>query len=79
MVAGAGNCGRSQMLKLTIAVLAVTLAGTASAAGWRSMRLDVAMDAFVVAPQPASQNADGRSRFATHFAQKLQPLGRERV
>jgi hypothetical protein len=28
------------MLKLTIAVLAVALAGTASAAGWRSLRLD---------------------------------------
>ena len=28
------------MLKLTVAVLAVALAGTASAAGWRSLRLD---------------------------------------
>ncbi len=28
------------MLKLTVAVLAVALAGTASAAGWRSMRVD---------------------------------------
>lgn len=28
------------MLKLTIAVVAVALAGTASAAGWRSMRLE---------------------------------------
>ena len=33
------------MLKLTIAVLAVTLAGTASAAGWRSMRLDASSEA----------------------------------
>ncbi len=33
------------MLKLTIAVAAVALAGTASAAGWRSMRLDASSEA----------------------------------
>jgi hypothetical protein len=33
------------MLKLTIAVLAVALAGTASAAGWRSLRLDGSSEA----------------------------------
>jgi hypothetical protein len=33
------------MLKLTLAVLAVALAGTASAAGWRSMRIDASSEA----------------------------------
>src|SRR5688572_5651228 len=31
---------RSQMLKMMFAVLALALAGTASAAGWRSLRVD---------------------------------------
>ena len=33
------------MLKLTVAVLAVALAGTASAAGWRSLRVDGSSEA----------------------------------
>ena len=33
------------MLKLTVAVLAVALAGSASAAGWRSLRVDGSSDA----------------------------------
>ena len=33
------------MLKLTIAVLTVTLAGTACAAGWRSLRIDGSSEA----------------------------------
>ena len=33
------------MLKLTVAVLAVALAGTASAAGWRSLRVDASSEA----------------------------------
>jgi hypothetical protein len=33
------------MLKLTIAVLAVALAGTASAAGWRDLRIDASSEA----------------------------------
>lgn len=33
------------MLKLTIAVLTVALAGTASAAGWRSLRVDASSEA----------------------------------
>jgi hypothetical protein len=33
------------MLKLTLAVLAVALAGTASAAGWRYMRIDASSEA----------------------------------
>jgi hypothetical protein len=33
------------MLKVTVVVLAVALAGTASAAGWRSLRLDASSEA----------------------------------
>jgi hypothetical protein len=33
------------MLKLTVTVLAVALAGTASAAGWRSLRVDASSEA----------------------------------
>jgi len=33
------------MLKLTVALLAVVLAGTASAAGWKSLRLDASSEA----------------------------------
>ena len=33
------------MLKLTVAVLALALAGSASAAGWRSMRIDASSEA----------------------------------
>jgi hypothetical protein len=33
------------MLKLTVTVLAVALAGTASAAGWRSLRIDASSEA----------------------------------
>lgn len=37
------------MLKLTIAVLAVALAGTANAAGWRSLRVDGSSEASFAA------------------------------
>jgi hypothetical protein len=33
------------MLKLTVAVLAIALAGSASAAGWRSLRIDASSEA----------------------------------
>jgi outer membrane murein-binding lipoprotein Lpp len=33
------------MLKITLAVFAVVLAGTASAAGWRSLRVDASSEA----------------------------------
>ena len=33
------------MLKITVAVLAIALAGTASAAGWRSLRIDGSSEA----------------------------------
>ena len=51
------------MLKLTVAVLAVVLASTASAAGWRSLRLD------------ASSEAAFDESVAT-FQQKLSPARR---
>jgi hypothetical protein len=51
------------MLKLTVAVLAVVLAGTASAAGWRSLRID------------ASSEATFSESIAT-FQQKLTPSRR---
>jgi hypothetical protein len=37
--------GRWQMLKLTIAILAIALAGSASAAGWRSLTIDGSSEA----------------------------------
>ena len=33
------------MLKLTVAMLALALAGTANAAGWRSLRIDASSEA----------------------------------
>ena len=51
------------MLKLTVAVLAVVLAGTASAAGWRDLRID------------ASSAASYSESIAT-FQQKLTPSRR---
>ncbi len=38
------------MLKLTVAVLAIVLAGTASAAGWRDLRIDASSAASYSAP-----------------------------
>ena len=37
------------MLKLTVAVLATVLAGTAGAAGWRGLRVDGSSEAFTQA------------------------------
>ncbi len=49
------------MLKLTIAVLAVALAGTASAAGWRSLRVD-------------GSTEDGFTQSVAAFEEKLSPV-----
>lgn len=46
------------MLKLTLAILAVVLAGTASAAGWRSLRID-------------ASNEDAFNRSVSAFTDKL--------
>jgi len=43
------------MLKLTVAVLAVALAGTASAAGWRSLRVDASSEASFTESMAAFQ------------------------
>lgn len=51
------------MLKLTIAVLAVALAGSASAAGWRSLRVDGSSD-------------DGFAKSIAEFQEKLTPVRR---
>jgi hypothetical protein len=48
------------MLKLTIAVLAVALAGSASAAGWRSLRVD-------------GSSEDGFTKSVAAFEAKLSP------
>lgn len=41
----AASAGGSQMLKLTGAVVAIVLAGSASAAGWRTMRIGASSEA----------------------------------
>src|SRR5687768_2779306 len=51
------------MLKLTIAVLAVALAGSASAAGWRSLRIDASSEASF-------------SESVAAFQEKLSPVRR---
>jgi hypothetical protein len=39
---------RSQMLKVTVAVLAIVLGGTASAAGWRKLQIDASSEAAFI-------------------------------
>jgi hypothetical protein len=51
------------MLKLTVAVVAVALAGTASAAGWRSLRIDASSEASF-------------SESVAAFQEKLSPVRR---
>ncbi len=51
------------MLKLTIAVLAIALAGSASAAGWRSLRIDASSEASF-------------SESVAAFQEKLSPVRR---
>ena len=61
------------MLKLTVAVLAVALAGTASAAGWRSLRLDGSSDAaFAESAAAFKERLPLSRRYA--FAQALQDI-----
>jgi hypothetical protein len=50
------------MLKLTIAVLALALAGTASAAGWRSLRVDATSEASFAESVAAIQKKLSPSR-----------------
>ena len=51
------------MLKLTVAVLAVVLAGTANAAGWRSMRIDGSSEASFTQSVEAFKDKLPRSRW----------------
>ena len=57
------KAGGPQMLKLTVAVLAIALAGSASAAGWRSLRVDGASEAAF-------------SESVVAFQEKLSPVRR---
>ena len=61
------------MLKLTVAVLAVALAGTASAAGWRSLRVDGSSEAaFAESAAAFKERLPLTRRYA--FAQALQDI-----
>ena len=67
------------MLKLTVAVLAIALAGTASAAGWRSMRIDASSEASFTESVAALQEKLSTARSYV-FALALQDIwmqGRE--
>ena len=50
------------MLKLTVVVLAVALAGTASAGGWRSLRVDASSEAAFTESLAAFEKKLSRSR-----------------
>ena len=61
------------MLKLTVAVLAVALAGTASAGGWRSLRVDASSEAaFTESLAAFEKKLSPSRRFA--FASALQAV-----
>jgi hypothetical protein len=67
------------MLKLTVAVLALALAGTASAAGWRSLRIDASSEASFTESVAALQEKLSKARGYV-FALALQDIwmrGRE--
>jgi len=61
------------MLKLTVAVLVVALAGTASAEGWRNLRIDATNEAsFAQSVEAFKDKLSLRRRYA--FAQALQDI-----
>jgi hypothetical protein len=64
------------MLKVTFAVLAVTLAGTASAAGWRNLSIDASSEAAFNASVATFQEKLSPSRRAA-FDQSLQDIWRD--
>ena len=66
------------MLKLTIAVVAVALAGTASAAGWRNLRIDASSEASFTESVATFQEKLSPSRRLA-FARSLQDIWRERA
>lgn len=61
------------MLKLTVAVLAVVIAGTASAAGWRNLRIDASSEASFSESVAAFQDKLTPSRRIA-FARSLQDI-----
>jgi hypothetical protein len=61
------------MLKLTVAVLAIALAGTASAAGWRSLRIDASSEAAFEESVATFQDKLSPSRRVA-FARSLQDV-----
>jgi hypothetical protein len=64
------------MLRVTFAVLAIVLAGSASAAGWRSLRIDASSEAtFNESVATFQEKLSGSRRVA--FAQSLQDVWRE--
>jgi hypothetical protein len=66
------------MLKLTVAVLAVVLAGTAGAAGWRSLRIDAADEpAFAESLATFEQKLSPSRRYA--FTLALQEIWIQRT
>jgi hypothetical protein len=61
------------MLKLTVAFLAVVLAGTASAAGWRNLRIDASSEAAFIESVAVFQDKLTPSRRIA-FARSLQDI-----
>ena len=66
------------MLKLTIAFVAVALAGTASAAGWRNLRIDASSEASFGESVATFQDKLSPSRRVA-FERSLQDIWRERA
>jgi hypothetical protein len=66
------------MLKLTVAVVAVALAGTASAAGWRNLRIDASSEASFAESVATFQDKLSPSRRIA-FVRSLQDLWFERT
>ena len=66
------------MLKLTLAVLGVALAGTASAAGWRKLEIDASSEASFTESVMAFQDKLSPSRRVA-FERSLQDIWRERA
>jgi len=64
------------MLKLTVAVLAIALVGTANAAGWRSLRIDASSEAAFNASVATFERKLSPSRRVA-FTKSLEDIKRE--
>jgi hypothetical protein len=69
---------KSHILQIVCAALAVALAGTASAAGWRNLRIDASSEASFAESVAAFQEKLSPSRRIA-FARSLQDVWRERA